>query len=215
MPTTPTLPSIRGLPSSPNNLPPPRQMARSSRLPPPVPSSRTFDAADDDDPFSIRGGGDGRTAYRGYGESSSGMNERLRRLQAQRAPDMELPGLESSDEDDQPIARMSAMRHPGLARGEHDGPVITAADRAGPDPASFFYGRRRQEETGMRMEVEESTLDPVEAAQMQAAMEEATEEEPEVDEVDEGDTEEAEVDGDTADEGKLNIDSVAVRFGAN
>ena len=176
-------------------------MARSTRFPPTAPS-QSLEADDDDDPFRIRGGG-GRTAYRGYGESSDGINERLRRLQAQRAPEIELPGLESSDEDDRPVARMRSMAHPGLARGEHDGPVITAADRVGPDPASFFYGRPREAEAGMRMEVEESTLDPVEAAQIQAALEEATEEEPEVDELDEGDTEEAEVEGDTADEGKL------------
>lgn len=204
MPTTPILHTDRAGPSSPHHLPPPRQMTRSTRLPPPAPSSRSFHADDDDDPFSIRGG-NGSVAQRERGESSSSANDRARRLlQGQRAPrpEIELPGL-SSDEDDEPMARMRSMMRP--TGNQHDGPAMPAMDRGGPDPSSFFYGRPdNSREAEMAMEVDESTLDPVEAARMQA-MEGATDEEPAVDEGDTADTEEAEVEGDTADEGKISL----------
>lgn len=178
-------------------------MARSTRLPPPAPSRRTVQADDDDDPFSIRGGG-GSTARRGYGESTRTINERARRLlQGQREPppEIELQGL-SSDEDDAPIARMRSMTRP--VGSQHDGPAIPTMDRGGPEPASFFYGQPdTAREAGVPVEVEESTLDPVEAAHIQTAMEEATDEDPAVDEGDTGDHEEAVVEGAIADGGKI------------
>ena len=120
----------------------------------------------DDDPFNpnpsqateLRGGGGSR-----------------RRPQAIHAPHAEvlLPGLSSDDDDDLP-ARMPSMADDYLsveamrrARAQHQGAISDYYSQIHPPTQA------RQE---VEMEVDESTLDAVERAEIQAAMQEDTEE---------------------------------------
>ena len=193
MPITPTFSNPRGgggtgAPSSPPRLPPPRHLSRTTRLPPPSTAPLNFTM--DDDPFASDL------------SAAVGHDRHRRRPNPSHLPPPPLSRSISSSSDDEGASRRMMMSQ----REEEMLPSWTGPVSSSAQSPMFYHTQAHisasQSSAHFGSEIEESSSDPAEAAQLQ----ELVVGDSELDEDDTGNPEETkaeEVGEETGHEGKI------------